>query len=202
VIDQLTDFLLDAARPEILKVARADSCILSTRVAVGVCRRLHVSARALPVKVVVFNPAMCERLEAWSRAHDGLAAPDAVLRQIAHEEGSWCCAIGFGPPPGHEPGYDGHLVALVNEDRIIDLSIDQLNRDAHGIRLRPLVVHLEAPTLEKPIAFKTPSGCVVTYRAHENDEYLRSRNWHDHRDSRPLVDALVRGFKDRTGIEC
>jgi hypothetical protein len=104
------------------------TCILHTRYAVDALRLLGVRARPLSTRVVIGNAE-------WRRIAGGLGrwpTPEEWTRE------TWCLGIGFGVDPDEEnPGYDAHVIAVVNERWALDLTIDQANRPKHGIELTP-----------------------------------------------------------------
>src|SRR4051812_33453034 len=54
-----------AARRATLEVARADSCVLTTRAIVAVCARLHLPARPLTCGAVAVNRAWLDCVVKW-----------------------------------------------------------------------------------------------------------------------------------------
>jgi hypothetical protein len=104
------------------------TCILHTRYAVDALRLLGVRARPLSTRVMIGNAE-------WRRIAGELH------RWPNHDEWTpevWCLGIGYGADPREEhPGYNAHVIAVVNERWALDLTIDQANRPKHGIELTP-----------------------------------------------------------------
>lgn len=201
MLEQLVNFLLEEARPEILKVARPDSCIFSTRVAVGVCRQLGVGARAVAVQTCIFNPPLTERIRAHLERFGAMPPAELIKAWQYDDSGGWGVALGYGDP---RPGkYAGHVVALVDERVILDLSIDQANRPERGIELRPLAV-LDVPAGwglgSEALAFTTCNGCALRIAPHDDASFLRCRDWNMRNRSRPTIENLVARFKARLGV--
>lgn len=106
--------LVKVARPLLLQYYPEDSCVLSTRVAIEVLKRHGISARPLPVRVKAFN-ALANSLLLAERWEEMKTNSDA-----------WSRAIGYD---NREIGkFNGHLVAYVEEQYLVDLSISQISR--------------------------------------------------------------------------
>jgi len=86
--------LLELARPELLRVFRRDSCIVSTRVALDVLKTFGIAARPLSVKAVVYNAPYAARLER------GMPLPASAdeLACWVREDGAWSVGLGFPNP--------------------------------------------------------------------------------------------------------
>lgn len=178
-LKMVIDLILRYGRQEILKDFRPDSCIASTGLVIDVLKFFGFSAAALPVQVTIFNPPMAER---WLR--EGIPESPDVTLAWEKEDGSWALGLGFGPKEnGNASGYIGHLVALVEERIVIDLSLDQANRPARSIALSPMAFEVPEEFLsgEGQMEF-TAGGCALFYRLRKFDRsYLRSKDFTDNR---------------------
>ena len=121
--------LVNFGREEILRDYSPGGCIASTRIAIDVLDYFKINAKPLSVKVEIFNEAMVKRIEAG--VHGG--SHEERIKWF-EEDGSWGIGIGFGGQPGRWPG---HLVALVENKWLLDMSLDQANRPERMIFLRP-----------------------------------------------------------------
>lgn len=157
-------------------------CIVATKIAIEVVRQAGGRARALPVKVLAYSPEFRRRLDAGLDPADG----DTFEWRQA---GAIGVAIGYGDTPHYERSdaldpWDGHLVALVGERYLLDLTIGQVTLRSPLIPARPF-------WLEVPRAFLR-GGCAATLVNDEdgtkfvytndrgNDAYLRGAAWCDH----------------------
>jgi hypothetical protein len=179
--------LAATARAEILRDFRADSCIVSTRIALEVLRRFGVGGYALSVRAMIANAPFLERLK-------GGAAPPAghedALRWAA-EDGAWLIGLGFGEAgPGRWPG---HLVVIAERRWLVDLSLDQASRPQRSIVLRPLVAVVGEPFLRGRKALEVPmGGSLVRYEAVPRDRsYRNAPDWDDPRRWAPAVQRIV-----------
>lgn len=144
------------------------TCILHTRVAVDTLRAFNIRARPLACRLMVLNAAYARRSNQLGRMLD----PDEMLPE-EHSIG-----IGFGR--GEMPGYDAHVVAVVDERYILDLTLDQASRPQREISLRP--GHFPAPreflSGAEPFVFDAPDGTRVHYAAVPDDRgFLRVPDW-------------------------
>jgi hypothetical protein len=191
--DFLFGALIGIGRPTILRVARPDSCILSTSIGIDVLTRFGCEAWPLPIKTIVGNQAWAERYEA-----EGMPMrPEIGQRWFA--EGAH--SVGIGYSDGNTAGsWGGHLVivALPQKDAepcIIDLSLDQATRPEKDLLVEPFWGRVEPDFLKGKSVAKTrfPNGCVALMEATPDDQsYRQSPNWKDHR-----VKALITVIESR-----
>lgn len=148
-----------------------DTCILHTRVAVDILRELGVTARPLAARVMVFNAKFAE--ETRRLGHFPLQGDD-----LSPE--AWNVVIGYGTDPSADrPGFDGHLLAVVNERWALDLTIDQASRPKYGIELAPHFWAVDQRFLrgEAPDIFEA-GGSYVRYEADPDERgFLHAGDW-------------------------
>lgn len=108
------------------------TCILSTRIATLVLRELGVRARPLACQLMAGN-------EVWARVVTDFLEREG--RWPTHDEwepGMWAVGVGYGEDPrANRPGYDGHLIAVVEERYGLDLTRDQTSRPQRGFTVEP-----------------------------------------------------------------
>lgn len=114
-------FAVETRTLTLADLTRANTCILTTRIGLGVLERLGVPARATPVYVSVFN------MEAWLLAERGV--PVSEWPPSAHSVGI--------DSRSELPDWNGHLVLMVKQPGeprlLIDLTGDQFDRPHVGI---------------------------------------------------------------------
>lgn len=174
------------ARPKILKCFNADSCIATTKVAVDVLNHFGYHAKPQPVRVLIYNWKLYSRLNTF----------DGIFR-----EGEWSVGLGFEGGKTITQGvgaYAGHLVALLEREKgdyIIDLSLDQASRPHKDIHLEPSVWYLPKQWRNNEdsdikVVLKGDKSSLIYYPIH-NDDYLKSPNWTELYQTRPIVDNLI-----------
>jgi hypothetical protein len=146
-------------------------CILHTRIAVDVLRELDVRARPMAMRVMAGNASwrgLCKQLGRYPQ-------PDEWTAE------TWCLGIGYGADPRAErPGYDGHVIAVVNDRWGLDLTLDQASRPQKGMRFSPHFWQVSPEFLrgEEHDALSTSEGSVVVYQAlPEERGFLTAPDW-------------------------
>lgn len=169
---------------------RPDCCIAATRALIEVLDYFKLTARPLSVIATVFNPAMRERIE-----RDGMPTLEEAERDW-FPHGCYSLAVGIGDP---EPGkWPGHLVTSLAGKVLIDLTLDQANRPAHGIVLpMPIVAPLSPDFLsEEGQMVGIVNGCRVVYEARPSDRsFERSNDWKSRKRHDAVVAAAIRRLK-------
>lgn len=185
-------------RRTILKFYGADSCIASTRVAIDVLEGLGLNARPLMVETEVFNAAMIRLIEAD-------AIPDDPAERIRKfdETGAWGLALGKPDPrrtdvPKELMGI--HVVAIVQERLLWDLSIDQASRPQRNMSLEGPLVFATTPAFlagREPLVVAESKGMgMIRIKPKPADtRYTVSPNWqpdgHDAPKRREIVGAAL-----------
>lgn len=120
--------LAQFGRRQMLKEWELDSCIAATAIAIDVVKHYGMKAEPFPVTLQVWNPASRKKINELGR----LPTPDEKSWQ---DEGGWSVGVGFGIHRESPQKWPGHLVALVDDEILLDLSVDQANRPQHNIQL-------------------------------------------------------------------
>lgn len=169
-------------------------CILTARVTLELLKHYKVPARAIPMKVAIFNERMVERISKEGR----MPKDTSEGEQWAKQDGSWGLAIGYtgAVMDGH---YDGHLGVLVHykvnsEDEdiggiLLDLAIGQASRPSRGIVLEPLSSSVPAQFLSGEAFLASCNGCVLNYTYFpESHEWTRTPDWRDPDRRAPIIE--------------
>lgn len=159
-------------------------CVLATRIAGHVFAELGVPARPLPVKLMVLNAEMQERTSAIGQ----LQPPSEEAAEEWRRAGAKSILIGYGSPdpvlaPRRFRGYDGHLVCVVREKWLLDLTLDQANRPADGIKVEASCVISPPRALLRgtmpphtSAAFHI-NGATVHYFVGTNQSFYTGQDW-------------------------
>jgi hypothetical protein len=159
-----------------------NACIVATRVAVEVLRACNIRAQPLPVHVEVFNAAAAELVQA---GRGDLVHTDPV---------AWSAQLGFTGEPQAHGLLDLHLVAVAQDEMLVDLTLDQCNAPERGVRLSPGVFHGLPKGFTKGgrQSYPVNDGCVVVYDAHpEGKTFLSAPDWTDRGRRQPFIDRTL-----------
>ncbi len=172
--------LVHVARPFLLQYYPEDSCVLSTRISIEVLKRHGISARPLPVRVKAFN----------ALAHSLLV--EKKWEQLKTDDAAWSVALGYDT---REIGkFNGHLVAYVEEQYLVDLSISQISRPERNLPLEPL--HIKAGEhFKEGVAKHNTNGTDVflfyEYALDLEDKWKRGNLWSNLGKMRPTIRRIT-----------
>lgn len=163
--------------PAVELVFGQNSCIPTTRVLVDALRQCGVPARPLVVTAEVVNAA-------YLSVSKRLRRP---LRDAAEAQGyvksDGLVAYSLGPVDGspHAGHWSYHLVAVLRQRAIVDLTIGQANHAQYNMVLEPVFAHVTGRFLNglEPAEIQN-NGCKIYYQARIGDEsYRETPNWND-----------------------
>jgi hypothetical protein len=169
---------------------RPDCCIAATAVLIDVLDYFRLTARPLRVIATVYNPAMSERI-----LREGMPTLAEAERDW-FPNGCYSLAAGIGAPESGK--WPGHLVAILADKVLIDLTLDQANRPQHDIVLpMPLVAPLPPDFLaEDGQMAGQVNGCRVVYEARPSDHsFDRSNDWRSRKRHDGVVAGAIRRLK-------
>jgi hypothetical protein len=197
----LAAWLRDHARPILLSHFTPDCCIESTAAALDVLRAHGVACRELSVQAGVFNAPAWELYQRGILMHHGRAE-----RMVWELKGAWSVGVGLIDDDVPRPGrFGGHLVALVEERWLLDLSIDQANRPLKRLDVpRPLLAEIPDPLqLGRGVQLAGPNGHVLVYKLAQTpwrNSYKQARPWRDRAQRAGIareIDAVYRQQRER-----
>ena len=172
-------------RPAIRDLYGPHSCIGTVRAGLDVLRRLGVAARPVAVEVSIFNAAFVAR----ARELDRFPLDREEGERWFEEVGAHSIAItGMNEPP--ERRWAGHLCLLLEDQLLVDPSLDQVARPQYGI------VPPDLMTLDAGLAFQQGrerigghhAGTDFIYRCHPADRGYERGQWFN----RPVTRRVVR----------
>lgn len=157
------------------------ACILATRVAVDVLRAHGVRVQPVAVHVEVFNPAYVEHIERGE--HEA----------IETDPRCWSAQLGFTGEEQGDDRVDMHVVAVVEDRLLLDLTLDQCSRPEHDVVLTPGIFEGLSPEFARGEPKSYPvHGCSVVYEAHPEEKgFLASPYWTESAVRQPFVDATL-----------
>ena len=182
--------LPEVVRPILLEAIEGrDTCVVSTRVGLGVLAYFGISARAVPTSFVAFNSA------GWEAACSG--TPVEQWPEHAH-------SVGAAGPFGRDPitgKLNGHLVIAADDRYLVDMSADQYARPLQDIAI-------SARTLKVPPGWDWRPGQRLLYR-HEGTAFVyeiapqepavwrASPQWRIDADVRDVIGRAIRAMRER-----
>ncbi len=158
-------------RSEFLREHPRDSVVLSTRLAVELLAQLGIPARALSVQAMVFNAPFLRRMRLLKRMPEHSTEADRWFK----EYGAWSATLGRNRRGGSDR-WEGHLVAVVRESWLWDLSIDQTEApDKEFIFPAPLLLRVGQPFLKglSPLVGRLDK-LIYSYTAYPKDGGYRT----------------------------
>lgn len=182
--------LMVVGRPEILKDFRPDSCIVSTAISIDVLTHFGILAEPLPIKMSMFNAPYVKRIDSGSEFPNR-----EMLIRWGKEDGSYSVGIGYGENQPNK--WAGHLVVLVENSWLIDLSIDQANRPAYNMVFSPIAVEVDQDFLSGKIPrIIKENDCVIRMETIKDRGFLSSPDW-AFKDRRSyLVNKIIQKIKE------
>jgi hypothetical protein len=176
---------LDAACPELARRYKPACCIAAAQITCAVFQRLHAKARPLVVEADIINP-VAARL-----AYESGRVPTPEEQQSWADAGAWFVEIGARDVarPG---GWPGHLVVVLADRTLLDVTLPQCNRPTKGIRLPALLTEATPEFLagREPLVVRV-NGCVICYRSRPGDRtYTSSPDWRDRERHEPAIRAI------------
>lgn len=185
-------------RKTMLQRYRLDSCIAASRIGMDFLAGLGIPSEAVRVEAMFFSADMVNRFRREGRMPNSVEERE---RWVA-ETGGHSVGLGVTLPDG-SPGL--HVVLLVDGAHLWDLSADQADRPAHGLRVPdPMVGPVDVRAFKRgtPLTAQSHDGAVAVYRISKDryEQWRQSNNWRkdgrDAADRAALVQALLRGLGD------
>ncbi len=168
---------------------RPDCCIAATRIAMDVLAPCGFHVAPLPVQVILVNKVGVDAINTH-----GWPNGEEQIREFQQKYGYWSIGLGYDWPGS--VGWPGHLVALLNGDHILDLTLSQAHRPQHQIEPHPICTFAEQSFLNGQrrlqVSFDT---CWAFYSLHDHDGYRRSKDWTDKRRRAAVVAEILDEIK-------
>jgi hypothetical protein len=154
------------------KYMNSDCCIAIARINQIILEDYHFKVQPVTVQLEIFNEAFVKKGRPPKDEHETRAWAD---------EGVWKIVLGWRQnklAPGKWPG---HLVSIVNNQHLLDITITQATRPHKNINLEPLVI--ATINFSKPLCIRD-RDTYLFYDFFWNDKtYLNSPDWQkQHKD--------------------
>jgi hypothetical protein len=201
----LTAFWMAGIRRLILDCFAPDSCIASTAIGVAVLRELKLAARPLTCRLIGYNAAYVDWLDAQADRWGTMPTEEEARALLAN--GAQSIAVGFDDGRMEQTKWAGHLLLAVDPQEgfgyLVDLSADQANRPAKGIVIEgPQVLPIPAtawPGIARgetmAVSRREDGSALVYFIVPEDNSYEVAHDWKRRRRFRPLVGRIVQGMR-------
>lgn len=158
----------------------ANNCILSSRLAVDALQQAGVKAKALACRVIAFSPEMVAHIDSGGNPMD-------------EDAPGWNVAIGY-PNQDAGEGYNGHVVVLVENQLVLDLSVEQMARPQYGLILKPGGFDVTPAFLsgEEPRVFMTGKSMLSYEAMPDRKDFMTAPDWCLPMQREPKLVAAVR----------
>lgn len=162
------------------------TCICGVRLASLVLRKWHFRVQPLSVTVHIYNAAYI------AKGREPKSDEEAFQWR---EEGVWSIELGARgiKRPG---GWPGHLVAILNGNAMLDLTLNQACRPNKGIVLEPIIGGVSKDFLVgKELAEITTNGCQLIYQPFPDDKsFILAGDWRSNHENavRRITELMCR----------
>lgn len=149
-------------------------CILAARVSLWVLRESGVHATASAVQLAAMNAAY-RRLV----IEHGDDPPESARRQC-ERDGGWSVAIGLGHPGGEQPGYNGHVVLIVEDRILFDPSLGQVCRPDKNLIVDPIGLYplnRERWGASRAIGYTNAHDTTIVYQRISDRSFVAAPDW-------------------------
>lgn len=185
-IKTIQDFMPSACA-YLMKKNNLQCSVTATRVIYDVLTKLHFKVKPLAVEARAYNPLYTQKL----RPPDSDEEANKWL-----EEGCWSVVLGTENVPKAVNKWSGHLVAIINDICIMDLAIIQAYRPDKNLIVDPVFAEINGAFLNGYIQRGVENkGCLVVYKATDNQDFLKSKEWIDKKSLEVLEKDVVQGMR-------
>jgi hypothetical protein len=155
----------------LMKKNNLQCSVTATRVIYDVLTKLHFKVKPMAVEARVYNPLYTQKL----RPPENDEEANKWL-----EEGCWSVILGDLVPKAANK-WPGHLVAIINDVCIMDLTIVQAYRPDKNVIVNPVFAEINEAFIQGDIQRGVMNNdCLIVYQAVPyNQDWLKSRDWAD-----------------------
>jgi hypothetical protein len=169
-IKTIQDFMPPACAL-LMKKNNLTCSVTATRVVYDVLTKLHFKVKPLAVEARVYNPMYTQKLRPPENDEEANKWLD---------EGCWSVILGDLVPKAANK-WPGHLVAIINDVCIMDLTIVQAYRPDKNLMVNPVFAEVNEAFIQGDIQRGvTNNDCLIVYQAVPyNQDWLKAKDWID-----------------------
>jgi hypothetical protein len=180
---RICNLLVRHGRAEILQFFKPDSCIASTKVAIKVLTHFKINVRPQVMSLVGMNPIYRILFDAFGRHPTN---DDADIAEAWLQKGAWMVAIDAATEVGH-------VVAIADDELMIDLSLDQAKRPNKHLLLEPSIFQLPHDwKYRQELAYEARGMRIIYVPENHNDTFRKSNDWRISSRTTPVVKKIIR----------
>lgn len=180
------------APPVFRKLYTPNCCVVATKIAIDTLAAVGVRARPINTRYTALNRKYIALVEKHGRY------PESVdeLHEWTDKLGAWSLSTDVG---NHDGGFGGHLIALVAEHVMLDLSASQAARPAKGIHIPgPVIGAVPRPW---PVGAIAPveldqGGFLMYERVADDPVYRDAPDWKDPLRRDNVTAAFVEAIRE------
>lgn len=170
-----------------------NSCIAGTKVVLEVLKKLHFkNVKPLVVEANVFNEVYYQK---------GRLPTSKEEAQAWLDEGAWQVVLGDKTLPPPPKIWAGHLVVLMDDSAIFDVTVSQANRPNKKINISPLFTTVPENFVRGEDKCGLIFGnCMIVYNAYPQDTtYQAYKDWNDPSVTKKAINEVYYEVKDILG---
>lgn len=153
----------------LMKKNNLQCSVTATRVIYDVLTKLHFKVKPLAVEARVYNPLYTQKM----RPPENDEEANKWL-----EEGCWSVILGDLVPKAVNK-WPGHLVAIINDACIMDLTIVQAYRPDKNVIVNPVFAEINEAFIQGDLQRGvTNNDCLIVYQGIPyNQDWLKAKDW-------------------------
>lgn len=162
---KILSVFMDAALKVLPKKFNPDCCIAATRITIDVLSEFHFKVKPLSVVVNVIN-----------------------------ESSGYVVSLGNKDQEKRPGCWVGHLITMVNERCIVDLTLGQATRPQYGIRLHPILCGTDPSFCsgEREVILKINGSDIIYHPLPQDKTYLTAPDWQGNLERRREVGRAIK----------
>lgn len=152
-----------------------NECFIGTRASIEVCKRLGWRSR--PLTVAAFLTKMDAKIASGTNASGALTFSSTDTTQ---DDGLF------------DTAWDGHLLTLVANRWLVDVTADQFSRPEHGLTLNnPIILEVDEYPVRPGSQYaghEPDTGLVIVYKVVDDDTYWTRPYWQEQDHWMPVAE--------------
>ena len=173
----------------LMKKNNLQCSVTATRVIYDVLTKLHFKVKPLAVEARVYNPLYTQKM----RPPENDEEANKWL-----EEGCWSVILGDLVPKAVNK-WPGHLVAIINDACIMDLTIVQAYRPDKNVIVNPVFAEINEAFIQGDLQRGVINNdCLIVYQGVPyNQDWLKAKDWNNKKAVEELEKDIVQRMRPK-----